>query len=85
LGEARVPCACEADVYGAMTQLLLQEAADASVFLVDLVDIDANDNSAVVWHCGQAPMSMADNHPQPTATVYLCPIITSTRQSAVDY
>lgn len=70
LGEARVPCACEADVYGAMTQLLLQEAADASVFLVDLVDIDANDNSAVVWHCGQAPMSMADNHPQPTATVH---------------
>lgn len=70
LGEARVPCACEADVYGAMTQLLLQEAADAPVFLVDLVDIDAKDNSAVVWHCGQAPVSMADSQPKPTATVH---------------
>jgi len=70
LGEARVPCACEADVYGAITQLLLQEVADAPVFLVDLVDIDAHDNSAVVWHCGQAPMSMADSKPAPKATVH---------------
>ncbi len=58
LGEARVPCACEADVYGALTQLILQEAAQAPVFLTDLVDVDVEDNSAVVWHCGQAPASM---------------------------
>ena len=59
MGERRVPCACEADVYGALTQLVLQEVADAPVFLVDLVDIDADDDTAVVWHCGQAPVSMA--------------------------
>lgn len=58
LGEARAPCACEADVYGALTQLLLQRIAEAPVFLTDLVDIDPEDDSAVVWHCGQAPVSM---------------------------
>ncbi|QPH53099.1 L-fucose/L-arabinose isomerase family protein [Pontivivens ytuae] len=68
LGEARVPCACEADVYGAVTQMMLQEAADAPVFLVDLVDMDSADNTGVVWHCGQAPASMAAAHP--TATIH---------------
>ncbi|WP_308916479.1 hypothetical protein [Jannaschia sp. LMIT008] len=57
LGEARVPCACEADVYGAVTQAILQDVADAPVFLADLVDMDGD--TGVVWHCGQAPESMA--------------------------
>ena len=66
LGEARVPCACEADVYGAVTQAILQEVADAPVFLADLVDMDAE--TGVVWHCGQAPASMAAS--APAATVH---------------
>lgn len=70
LGETRVPCACEADVYGAATQLLLQTVADAPVFLADLVDMDRDDNSGVVWHCGQAPMSMADPDVQAEATIH---------------
>jgi len=70
MGEARVPCACEADVYGALTQMVLQEAADAPVFLTDLVDIDVADNTGVVWHCGQAPLSMRDEAVRPSATVH---------------
>ncbi|MDV7142342.1 hypothetical protein R3X27_06575 [Tropicimonas sp. TH_r6] len=70
LGEGKVPCACEADVYGALTQLILLEAAQAPVFLTDLVDIDATDNTGVVWHCGQAPISMRDDTVEPTATVH---------------
>ncbi len=66
LGEARIPCACEADVYGALTQLLMQTVADAPVFLVDLVDMDIADNTGVVWHCGQAPVSMAAARPEAT-------------------
>lgn len=65
-GEARVPCACEADVWGALTQLALQNVADAPVFLVDLVDVDTEDDSAIVWHCGQAPRSMAAGDVQAT-------------------
>jgi L-fucose isomerase-like protein len=70
LGEARVPCACEADVYGALTALLLQRVADAPAFLADLVDVDTADDTAVVWHCGQAPASMADPEFAPRATIH---------------
>lgn len=70
MGEARVPCACEADVYGALTQLVLQRACDAPVFLADLVDMDEEDDTAVVWHCGQAPICMAANDEEPAATVH---------------
>ena len=70
LGEARVPCACEADVYGALTQLILQEAAQAPVFLTDLVDMDVRDNTGVVWHCGQAPNSMRDPQVPATAAIH---------------
>lgn len=70
MGEARVPCACEADVMGALTQLVLMEVADAPVFLTDIVDMDAGDDTGVVWHCGQAPISMRDPDVQPTATIH---------------
>ena len=66
LAEARMPCACEADVYGAVTQAILQNVADAPVFLADVVDFD--DETGVVWHCGQAPASMAAT--PPAATVH---------------
>jgi hypothetical protein len=70
MGEARVPCACEADVYGALTTLLLQKVAEAPAFLADLVDLDVEDDTGVVWHCGQAPISMADPEFRPQATIH---------------
>jgi hypothetical protein len=70
MGERRVPCACEADVYGALTSLILQEVSGEPAFLADLVDIDPADGTAVVWHCGQAPLSMADPAVRPKATIH---------------
>ncbi|WP_038096656.1 L-fucose/L-arabinose isomerase family protein [Thioalkalivibrio sp. HK1] len=70
MGERRVPCACEADVFGALTGLVLQELAGAPAFQVDLVDVDRLDGTSVVWHCGQAPISMADPQSEPRATVH---------------
>jgi len=60
MGQSGMPCACEADVHGALSQLVLQRVAQAPVFLADMVDMDPDDDSAVVWHCGQAPVSMRD-------------------------
>ncbi len=60
LTEAGTPCACEADVLGALTSLLLQGAAQAPAWLVDIVDIDAASDTGVFWHCGSAPASMRD-------------------------
>ena len=70
MGEGRVPCACEADVYGALTNLILMEAAQAPVFLTDLVDMDETDDTGVVWHCGQAPISMSDPDVPAEATIH---------------
>lgn len=70
MGERRVPCACEVDVYGALTSLIMQEAAGAPAFLVDLVDVSTEDGTSVVWHCGQAPVSMHDPDVRPRAQIH---------------
>jgi L-fucose isomerase-like protein len=57
---AGVPAACEADVYGAVTALMMQEIAGEPSWLVDIVDMDAKDNTSVFWHCGSAPLTMRD-------------------------
>ncbi len=63
LTEAGTPGCCEADVYGNVTSLLLQEAAGSPPFVADLVHVDAADDSTVMWHCGMAPLSMAGTPP----------------------
>ena len=60
MNSAGVPAACEADVYGAITALMLQEIAKAPSWLVDIVDMDSSDNTCVFWHCGSAPETMRD-------------------------
>lgn len=70
MGEAKVPCACEADVYGALTNLLVQELTGLPPFLVDLVDLDEASETGVVWHCGQAPISMCDPEIPPQAGIH---------------
>lgn len=65
-----ITCACEADVLGDVTNLILQELAGEPPWMVDLVDVLENDNTAVIWHCGMAPLSMADPDCTPTADVH---------------
>jgi L-fucose isomerase-like protein len=60
MNSAGAPAACEADVMGAVTALMLQEIAAEPSWLVDIVDMDAVGGTAVFWHCGSAPMSMRD-------------------------
>ncbi|KFB11145.1 L-fucose/L-arabinose isomerase family protein [Nitratireductor basaltis] len=70
MGEKRTPCACEADVYGALSSYLLQTIADAPAFLADIVDMDATTDTTVLWHCGQAPASMASEAEPVSATIH---------------
>jgi L-fucose isomerase-like protein len=70
MNQAGVPSACEADVYGSVTTLMLQELAGEPVWMADLVDVDESDNTAVLWHCGLAPLSMCDPEAQPEATIH---------------
>jgi L-fucose isomerase-like protein len=60
LSDEQLPCSCEADVNGTVTQMILQGLSDQPAFGADLVEVSEATNSAVVWHCGLAPASMAD-------------------------
>lgn len=70
MNQAGVPSACEADVYGSVTTLMLQALANEPVWMADLVDIDESDDTAVLWHCGLAPISMCDPNVRATATIH---------------
>ena len=70
MGEDGTPCGCEADVLGTLSTLILRWLSDAPAFNSDLVDVDAADDTAVFWHCGQAPVSMADLDGPRRATVH---------------
>lgn len=70
MNQKKVPSACEADVNGSFTQLILQELAGEPAWMADLVDITAADDTAVLWHCGLAPLSMCDPDFKPEATIH---------------
>ena len=70
LNEEMIPCACEADVYGTISTLMLQGLNDAPAFMTDMVDFSPKDDSAVFWHCGLAPLSMADKEGPVRATIH---------------
>lgn len=70
LNEDQKPGGCEADVNGTITQLILQWLGDAPAFGTDIVDFDLQNDTAVLWHCGQAPLSMADPNYEPQATIH---------------
>jgi hypothetical protein len=70
MNQERVPSACEADVNGSITQLMLQELAGEPAWMADLVDITPSNDTAVLWHCGLAPLSMRDPEATAEATIH---------------
>lgn len=59
-----IPCGCEADINGTLTQLILQILADAPAFGTDMVGVDQAQDQVALWHCGLAPFTMADPNVQ---------------------
>jgi L-fucose isomerase-like protein len=53
------PTACERDVYGAVTMLLMEALGSGTTYLVDTVELDAEQNVVRLWHCGAAATSLA--------------------------
>ena len=70
LSDEMVPCSCEADVNGTITQLTLQSISGEPAFGTDIVSIDNERNAIVLWHCGLAPLSMADPQKPPGAEIH---------------
>ncbi len=70
LNDDGVPGCCEADAYGTVTSLMLQWLTDSPAFVADLVDLDPSDQTGVFWHCGMAPISMANPSVVARATIH---------------
>jgi L-fucose isomerase-like protein len=70
MSDDSVPCSCEADVNGTVTQMMLQAVSGGPAFGTDLVIADSEDDTVVFWHCGLAPLSMADPEAQPRGTIH---------------
>jgi L-fucose isomerase-like protein len=60
------PTACERDVYGAITMLLMEALGSGTTYLVDTVDLDGENNVVRLWHCGAAATSLAENPSEAT-------------------
>ena len=70
MNQEMCPASCEADVNGTLTSLLLQAISSEQAFITDLVSIDSESDTGVLWHCGLAPVSMADPEAQIVGTVH---------------
>jgi L-fucose isomerase-like protein len=65
-----IPCSCEADVNGTITQMILQSLSGEPAFGTDMVSIDQERDAMVIWHCGLAPLSMADPEGEKGVTIH---------------
>ena len=70
LTDCGIPSSCEADANGTITQLILHWLSNASAMGTDIVSVDAEKDQFIVWHCGLAPLSMADPASQPRGTIH---------------
>lgn len=70
LDQTPIPCGCEADINGTITQLILQLLSGQPAFGTDMVGIDEKEDLVALWHCGLAPLSMADTRIQPRGTIH---------------
>ena len=59
IADEGTPTACERDVYGAVTMLLMESLGSGTTYLVDTVDLDSERNIVRLWHCGAAATSLA--------------------------
>ncbi len=70
LNDQHTPSSCEADVNGTVTSLMLQAVSGTSAFGSDVVSLDRERDALVLWHCGLAPLDMADGDEQPGVTIH---------------
>jgi L-fucose isomerase-like protein len=70
MNDAMTPTACEADVYGTISAIILQSLSGEAALVADLIDMDPESDTGVLWHCGKGPLSMAAPDSVPTATVH---------------
>lgn len=71
LTQMGLPVACETDIHGALTSLMLQAASagQSPIFCADLtIRHPENENGELLWHCGPFPVALAEPDPKPKVT-----------------
>lgn len=69
LSDMGVPCACETDVLGAISAVMLKAATlgREPIFFADITVRHAgDDNTELLWHCGPFPVSLAHPNSKPS-------------------
>ena len=51
---------CEGDIEGVLSMLICSSLNAGTPFLADLSQVDLEDDTALLWHCGVAPMNLWD-------------------------
>ena len=59
LNDEGIIAACEGDVFGAVSMLMLTEIAGQPATLMDMTNFDQKDETVLMWHCGPAPSCYA--------------------------
>jgi len=54
-------CACEGDVPGAISMLLLESLSGRHPMIMDMVSMDRREDAMTFWHCGMGMPSYADS------------------------
>ncbi len=70
LNDSAIPSSCEADANGTVTQLILQAISGEPTFDCDIVSVDRKADQVVIWHCGKAPLAMADPAVEPAGGIH---------------
>ncbi len=65
LNDDKLVVGCEGDIMGTLTSLITQRLTGIAAYLTDLVSVEPEDNTALFWHIGCAPLCLADpNQPR---------------------
>ncbi|MFR5833620.1 MAG: L-fucose/L-arabinose isomerase family protein [Acutalibacteraceae bacterium] len=62
--------ACEGDVDCALTMLCHRAAGADTPFMADISQVNEDENTALMWHCGVAPRSLCDGSCAATLDTY---------------
>lgn len=62
--------ACEGDVEAALSMVLVKAAGEKTPFMADLSQVNIQENYALLWHCGVAPVSLWDKKSECSLETY---------------
>jgi len=67
-----ITAGCEGDMLSTISALILKELSGKATLVSDMAAFDEKDESLLLWHCGSAPMEMANSNGVCCRNVYRC-------------